>query len=261
VTTITFTGGLGAQILSAAAYFYLEKRDKQVRASLDYFKLPPRIAKPGNKGEISIWKWELGAMSIFPERFDQTSLLGSKIIHDGEEKLQLALKGLSVQSIRDRFFIVEEAKTAKEAIFGSDKYICAHVRRGDYTNVASFLMPDGAFIKAISMMTKIVTKLLVVTDTEPNTAFMNELRSLQIETHILVGGDVAVTHGLMRLSDILICSNSQLSYTAAALRPSDVLTFMPTKHEAGLNSPTNKFLNSVGDFQIATRLLLNLPLQ
>ena len=191
-------------------------------------------------------------MSISTSLFDQTPLLGSELIYDGEEKLRLAFLGLGDDKIREKFSIVGEAVSAKESIFGSHKYMCAHVRRGDYTNVASFLVEDRLFVDTIKTMTRLVKHLLVVTDTEPNTQFNNELQSLEIETKFLIGGDVAVVHGLMRMSDILICSNSQFSYTAAALRSTNLLTLLPSKHDAEPNSPTNSFLKSVGFFMAAT---------
>ena len=252
--TITFTGGLGAQILSAAAYFYLEKIGTPVRASLDYFNLKHHVATPGNKGEISVWKWELHMMSINPDRFVQTLAAENEYVFDGEEKLQLGLLGLADYEIRSKFNIVNQANEVRKFIFGNDKYICVHVRRGDYTNVASFLVSDESFVDAIKPLTGLVSRLLLVTDTEPDSNFKDDLKSLKINTQILVGGDVAVVHGLMRLSDILICSNSQFSYTAAALRPINYLTFLPTQHDNEPNSPTNRFLRRAGKFQIATEI-------
>jgi hypothetical protein len=43
---VTFTGGLGAQILSAAIYFYLKGDGSKVYADLDYFKQPGKTATP-----------------------------------------------------------------------------------------------------------------------------------------------------------------------------------------------------------------------
>jgi hypothetical protein len=57
--TITFTGGLGAQICSASAYFYLKNEGMNVSADMSYFTLTPKEATLGNTGELSIWKYQL----------------------------------------------------------------------------------------------------------------------------------------------------------------------------------------------------------
>ena len=249
---ITFTGGLGAQILSAAAYFYLEKCAMPVSAVLDYFNIPERIAKPGNKGEISIWKWELHHMYLAPDRFNQISLPTSEIIQDGEEKIRLGFLGLKDREIRSYFVLHDQIKDIKANQIGLGSYACVHIRRGDYLNVASLVVDDNDFMKAIEAVSELVPTLLVITDTPLEPEFIDQLRTLQIKTKVIVGGEPIVAHGLMRLSDILICSNSQFSYTAAALREPTKLTMLPVQHDVDLNSPTNQLLGSIKKFQLLT---------
>ena len=66
---VTFTGGLGAQILSAAIYYYFKGKGRKVYADKDYFKQPGRTATPGNKGEVSQWNYELGEYGLSLEGF------------------------------------------------------------------------------------------------------------------------------------------------------------------------------------------------
>jgi hypothetical protein len=94
--------------------------------------------------------------------------------------------------------------------------ICIHVRRGDYLNVASYVIPASHFIQISDILHNIPrAKLFVVSDTELEgqlKTFFESKRALVLE-----GGDIYLIHALMRMSDILVCSNSQFSFSAALL--------------------------------------------
>jgi hypothetical protein len=68
-----------------------------------------------------------------------------------------------------------------------------------------------------------------------------------------IGGDPSVGHGLMRLSDILICSNSQYSFSAACLRRKNQLTIIPSKHDSGEDPSANEYLSEIRTFQVLTK--------
>jgi hypothetical protein len=76
------------------------------------------------------------------------------------------------------------------------------------------------------------------------------LASLGLNVVTLIGGDAVAAHGLMRISEVLICSNSQLSVSAAALRDPDWLTLCPSQHDGDLHSPANQLLASMRSFQL-----------
>ena len=57
----------------------------------------------------------------------------------------------------------------------------------------------------------------------------------------------------MRLSDVLIASNSQYSFTAACLRDKNQLAIIPSRHCAGDDPSANEYLNEIRAFQVLTR--------
>jgi len=50
-TIVTFTGGMGAQIISAAIYFSMKNSGRPVYAVLSYFDRPESIAVVGKTGD------------------------------------------------------------------------------------------------------------------------------------------------------------------------------------------------------------------
>lgn len=252
--TITFTGGFGAQLLSAAAYYYLEKTGQPVRAGFEYFDFPEKIKKQealGFKyvGKETLFPWQLDEIGLSPSDFNQAGKPG-EIVHDGELKQRLARLGLNDSEIRKRFQISSHAEKIKEEMFADQPYICVHIRRGDYLKVASYLVGDEDFIKAIEATSRLVKNVLILTDSPLAQDFISKLNALQLNCRVAIAGSPGIAHSLMRMSDILICSNSQYSFSAAALRPSNSFTLLPSRHDADLNSDANKYLASIRTFQI-----------
>jgi hypothetical protein len=261
---ISFTGGLGAQILSAAAYFSLESNCKDIQnvgANLDYFRRVPRKAVPGIKGDISNWDWQLNyyghKISDFrvPTRYEPR-----QIIWDGKEKWDLAVKGLATPEISKRFPVVDEAVRIRKKLFGDDTFACIHVRRGDYVNVASYVVPDDSFIRVIRMLTGLTKNFLYVSDSPISEEMRLALLNNSFNCATAIDGVPAVTHSLMRLSTILVCSNSQFSLSAALLRPETSLTVYPSHHDSDPTSNVNVFLGQVREFQLISKAnLVQLP--
>ena len=252
---ITFTGGLGAQIFSASGYFYLEAKGEAVSAYTGYFDSSPHIAKVGKLGDMSHWSWELEEYGLFRNSFIKYSQnAGQDLIWDGPEKLRLGFLGLQNIAIRDKFPIHETAIKTIKSMFNNESYACVHIRRGDYLNVATHIIQDDVYIRALRPIVSLVKNILIISDTPLTSELIYLLKNLPCNIVTAIGGSPHTAHGLMRMSDILICSNSQLSYTAGALRSNDKLTFFPTQHDGDLMSYTNTFIRSLSEFQLLTTL-------
>ncbi len=251
---ISFTGGLGAQILSASAYFYLESLNlnpEEFGAYLGYFRRPLHRATAGIKGDLSHWDWQLDFYGHQIRDFREPSNYAeSDIVWDGKEKGDLAVKGLLTPGISSRFPIVEDAMRIHDELFRGESFACIHVRRGDYVNVASYLLPDEAFIRIARMLSGITKNLLYVSDSPISQKMSLALQNIAVNCIVANGGNPAVVHSLMRLSTILVCSNSQFSFTAALLRPENALTIFPCRHDSDPESDANIFLSKIRDFQI-----------
>jgi hypothetical protein len=255
---ITFTGGLGAQLISAAAYFHCQRQGIPVQAHFGYFNRAANLAPIGQQGAVSHWAWALGDYGLAFEDFDQPagSVDPSRVVFDGPDKLELGFAGLRDPVIQRRFPVAEASRGALREIVPGGRWACLHVRRGDYLNVASYLIPDEAYFRAVCAVRRLVDHIVVLSDTDISAGLTQRLQSLPASDSVVVvtGGEARLAHDLMRLSDILIASNSQLSYTAAALRAEDRLTLMPVRHAGDADDWANHWLRGLGDFQVPTRL-------
>ena len=255
--SITFTGGLGAQILSASAYFFLKSQNEPVRANFDYFDLAAKVAHLQTLGitfsnKVSLFGWQLDDLGLYQSEFNTTGPEIEKI-EDGIKKSQLAMNGLCSDEIRKLFLIPQRAHELKEELFDKEAFACVHIRRGDYLEVASYLVSDENFFDAIEAVSKLVKRLLVLSDSSLSANLADRISSLGMKVVLGIGGNPSVGHGLMRLSDILICSNSQYSFSAAYLRDKNQLSIIPSKHDSGDDPSANEYLGKIRTFQLLTK--------
>ena len=245
---VTFTGGLGAQIFSAAIYFYLKNSGKIVFADMSYFHTPFALAMEGEKGTCTHWAWELDcfgmSLNSFPRFPPEQS--GLYFLHDGPEKSSLMLEVFSDPKIADHF-PTPEVKMPFD--FGNEKYLCVHLRRGDYLNVASYMVSDKNFLEVIKPFSYIYNKIVIVSDSLAKDDFVAELSNL-FETVLNLDRIGLVTaHIVMRCASTLICSNSQFSLSAALLNGGR-LKIVPKQWYGGDDEIFESSLHDKCSFQI-----------
>lgn len=247
---VTFTGGLGAQIFSAAIYFYLKSEGRNVYADLDYFQQQVKTATVGNKGEISHWAYELDAYGMPLEGFSTKKIAKSffkrnrpEIIADGAVKVGMAIEALRHQDVRRLFPVKQSIIDECIKVTGGNDYLCIHIRRGDYVNVASHLVSDAEFIDLAKSLSGFVSTVVVLSDSEVTSEIRDNLSKLFAHCSYVVGGDMHIAHALIRRANYLICSNSQFSLSAALLNEVGQQIFLPTKWfgdgDAGIQVPIN----------------------
>ena len=96
-------------------------------------------------------------------------------------------------------------------------YICVHIRRGDYLNVASKITSNEELLKSINSFRGLTNKIVIVSDSEIDVELASIVRKHFKNVITLVNMELFDTFKLMQKSDILIGSNSQLSLTAGLL--------------------------------------------
>lgn len=248
---ITFTGGMGAQILSAAVYFSMKNAGKAVYADLTYFDEPERIVEAGQTGQCSHWAWQLGLFGLTPAMFETSPPLNQRTadyLVDGAEKLERALDALSDPLVRDRFKVstdIEDVLTG----WSAKKFLCLHVRRGDYVNVASHLVSDDAFISLADKFAGLIDRVVVLSDSPLGKTFREDIASRFPQARFLDQLDVEASHRIMRNAGVLICSNSQFSLIAAALNP-QALALIPKQWFGGADRAIEEPLHARCAFQI-----------
>jgi hypothetical protein len=216
---ITFTGGMGAQIVSAAIYFSLKAKDQAVTADLSYFDQPAHLAVVGNSGDCSHWPWQLHHFGIYPEAFEAAITLNPKkidLISDGALKLKLGISALRNPQIKAKFPISHLSVDLLSAEF-LESYLCIHIRRGDYVNVASHLVQDEQFLSIGKIFSGIFRNVVIVSDSPIPEEFRLAISNLYTQAVFLDQIDAFVSHQIMRNAKALICSNSQFSLIAALM--------------------------------------------
>jgi hypothetical protein len=231
---VTFTGGMGAQILSAAIYFSMRNSGKEVYADLTYFDKPESIAIEGQIGQPSHWAWQLKPFGLMPSDFE--SYTGKKaaredLIVDGSRKISLALSALQSKDVQHYFPITNPTDDAYG--LNGTNYVCVHIRRGDYLNVASHLISDAVFLESTHKFSSLCETLVVVSDSSISQSLKNNFCNQFKNCVFLDNIDAISTHCLMRKASVLICSNSQFSLTAAALNTTGLVLIPKNWGDAG----------------------------
>lgn len=219
---VTLVGGLGSQIMSVSAFFYLQQVRANVFVDTSYFNTPPR--KAGQGEGCSQWPWELDqygiTMSSLPCLPSELKGKRSRVIpiDDGAEKCRLALCGLEHENIRQKFELLNPeplSDLAKNIL--SDRYSMIHIRQGDYLNVASHLVTTDRLMPTIRRVSQLTRHLVISSDSAVPPDFIQFCQD-QIQTvTVLIDHPQNETHWLMRSASLLVTSNSTFSLTAACL--------------------------------------------
>ena len=251
-TIVTFTGGMGAQIISAAIYFSMKDAGRSVYADLSYFDRPESIAVVGKTGDCSHWSWQLEPFGLSASSFEISSNCikqKANILQDGDiRKADLALAALTHPDIHQFFRIPNGISDILPMEF-EEGFLCMHIRRGDYVNVASHLVVDDEFINLARKFSGLVDSIVIISDSPIEPSFRNVVSSMFKLASFLDNTDAYTAHRVMRNSRILICSNSQFSLTAAALNP-DALVLVPIQWFGGGHRRFEATVNSRCSFQI-----------
>jgi hypothetical protein len=249
---VAFAGGMGTQILSAAIYFSIRNAGQPVGADLSYFDRPRRIAVAGNAGELTHWYWQLDPFGMPCALFDSPAPLAqraSRVLLDGQPgKLELGLRALAQPNVRALFKIPPGTKDILPADFTRD-YMCMHVRRGDYVNVASHLVTDDEFAGLARKFQGLASGVVILSDSPIESRLRLAISSIFNRALFLDNIEPFAAHRVMRNARILLCSNSTFSLTAAALNP-DALSLIPTQWYGGDDRKMEAAIHSRCRFQV-----------
>lgn len=248
-TVVTFTGGMGAQILSAAIYFAIRNTGRPVYADLSYFDKPESIAIVGSVGDCSHFSWQLDSFGLFPKLFDAPlNLYKTTVLHDGFKKLELGLKALTQPEIQKFFNITNGISDILPQEY-TENFLCIHIRRGDYVNVASHLVEDREFTALAQRFSGLIKNVVVLSDSPIGFEFRKSIKKHFKKTLFLDNTDAYTAHRIMRNARILVCSNSQFSLIAALLNQ-NALVFVPSKWFGGKDRIFEALIHARCFFQV-----------
>lgn len=224
-TTVTFTGGLGAQILSLAIVLDLRGRGVPVSVDLSYFSQAPSVAELG--GSVSIWTWALDAFGFPIEAVENLSTVQNnqptRLLSDSKEKFELGLAALGKESVCNSF----PSKTSLEVFellglpqsSAATNYAVFHLRRGDYLNVSSHVVSEEEYLHIVPRIAGLAKTAIVCSDSELSAEF-HEFFGLNFESVVFLEGhshDAILIHHLLRNAPIHVGSNGSFSMTAGLL--------------------------------------------
>lgn len=250
--SVTFSGGLGAQILSMAIYLHFSQRGYDTLADLSYFQ------KENSADEArgpSQWAWELDCYGI-----SSNSLLTATnrnyippLLRDSALKFSLAYEALANPSVKSSFDV---ATSDAYSVFYRDndlhgeRYLCLHIRRGDYLNVASHLVDIRQLCSVAKRFTGLIERVLVLSDSPIGEDELGDLPGLFPGRLKIIDDDPdpVLAHSLMRNAAVLICSNSQFSLSAGLL--SQGLVVIPKLWFGKGYADLNRALDRISDFSV-----------
>jgi len=130
----------------------------------------------------------------------------------------------------------------------NEPFICIHMRRGDYLNVASHVVNDDDFINIACNFSHLLNKIIVLSDSKIQTNITNYIELKYKNSHFLDSIDAFSAHCIMRQASILICSNSQFSLSAALLNKK-ALIVVPSQWFGGKDRVLETSIHSRCRFQ------------
>lgn len=229
-TIVCFAGGMGTQIIQAAVYFSLKDSGEPVLADLSYFDTEARMAQVGEQGKATHWFWQLDQYGLTRDRFQAARPADHArhyVLRDGPEMVELGLPALARPEIQRHFQPTDPSSFERPAV-AAESFLCIHVRRGDYVNVASHLVSDAEFLELGRKFSGLVEHTALLSDSPFTPEFKQAMNGLFKSVSYLDGLDPYSSHWLMRQARVLVCSNSTYSLTAALLNPR-ALVVMPKR--------------------------------
>lgn len=250
-TVVVFAGGMGTQIIQAAAYFSLRSSGHAVFADLSYFDTEAKIAETGKTGELTHWFWQLDQFGLRRESFVQNPAMNNsnaEILRDGARMTELGLNALSQPDIRSRFVDATDIGDILPADVLKN-FLCVHIRRGDYVNVASHLISDDEFVKLLEKFSSLSNCAVILSDSPIQSSFRDRVSAQYGNVYFFDDIDPYTSHRIMRRARILVCSNSTFSLTAAALNP-NALVVIPKRWYAANDHELETPIQTRCSFQI-----------
>jgi hypothetical protein len=236
---VVFEGGLGSQILPFLEASWLKHLGQPFTVNLSYFDVNKKIST--GKGGADHWSFRL-------ERYGY-SLASLQKFGNGDVSQQEIRSKRNFDLWTSDFWqfsrrygpehlpVNQDACLAFKSSLGlnaNSRYSVVHVRRGDYLRVASRIVSDEEWLRALKMIISQVEEFLIISsDSKLPKETKNQVVELasmnRVEVVFLEGGhfDECDLHDLMREADILIASNSTFSFTAAILGKQGMKSLVP----------------------------------
>lgn len=216
-------GGLGSQLLSMLVYLQRRELEPEVRADVSYFN--HGLSEPTDDvSGLTGWPWEMNRY-------------GYKLADFGSIKTRIRVRpAAKSRAAEDAHYLASakrrdwsEAFPIQSSAFellrhlgldADSAYTCVHVRRGDYLRVSSRVVHLSESLGAVKRLGGLATSRIVFLSDDEFTLEEQEKVAGELVDHqcsFVSGSDQHAAHGLIRMSSVLVTSNSTSSFSAGLL--------------------------------------------
>jgi hypothetical protein len=233
VEVVYIEGGLGSQLLGTFEYLSKIELDKksEIVANLDYFEKEIQFKNSDN----TFWQWSLSRYEIDPTFFKLYSQK-SKFLKLRKNRIKTWATPKHWEYIRQELpnkFKLDDlrVKGALTKYGVSSEYTVLHVRRGDYLKVASRIMGHQENIDLLKQIKLMIRGEVFIVSDETFSEDVKQLYRLITSRDVIFLDAQSepdyVIHDLMRMSNVLITSNSTFSFTAGIMARPETVVFTP----------------------------------
>lgn len=254
--TIFFEGGLGSQILNLIAFWEIQEIRTPI-CNLDYFET--------NSNSKTLRPWELDKFGFAKSDFEQ---------FQKKSKLQY-LRGkrdfLTADQISNDYWKCVRKKYTASFPFKIDEvfayfskfieldsnssFASIHIRRGDYLTSGFKTISILEYSSLLSSINDFLPEIIFVTSDSDLSTDEKELLVSRIRADIKIiyleseSIEAFKVHCLMRLSSLIITSNSTFSFTAALLGKQSQIVLSPNNfYNSSMPTRYNDSYRSAGKF-------------
>ena len=251
--TVIFEGGLGSQLLPLLRALKLHNERTEFDVSLDYFTSDVRDSN----------------MVMRPWRLDRYGYDTNQILElrfkNGQRKFPKVESKETTEWEFGRLFGGRLVPVDTNSVYSlllansinpNEPYTVIHLRRGDYLKVSSRVVADAEFAEIIyKLRNQLTDQVIFISDSKisirKNPKIKELIKHSGFKFFFIQGLDydeIAI-HNLMRCANVLICSNSTFSFSAAILSHPDSVCFAPIDFfDPATMEQTNKKFRSAGNF-------------
>ena len=253
-------GGLGSQLLGMMTYLTHKREDRRWKCDVSYFF--PEVKEPTFIGAAVRRPWELEryGYSLHSPTFTTSRRSFFRRDYESEARNETeTLAKISSSNWSSRFALPHEAREKLEQLplRGSSQFAAIHVRRGDYLTVASRVVSMNESIAIARRARALLPNTIVFLSDDPFTDSDHEqvAKNLSgLNCIFLEERDPHISHGIMRLSQVLVTSNSTFSWTASVMMErDDAIALAPLKFFGERQLALNSMFQASGDWMFLRR--------
>lgn len=258
--TVFLEGGLGSQLLGMMTFLTRSQDDSRWKCDVSYFF--PEVKEVTFVGAGVRRPWELdryGYPLHSPSFICSRRSFFRRDYESGARDEAETLAKISSLNWSSRFALPSEArkKLHQFPLGGSGQFAAIHVRRGDYLAVASRVVSIRESLAIARRAKSLLPDTVVLLSDDPFTKSDREevLRNLPgLNCIFFEERDPHVSHGVMRLSQVLITSNSTFSWTASVMMErEDAIALAPLKFFGDRQAALNSMFQASGDWMFLRR--------